>query len=97
VPHPGNGGRYEGVRNALHHGVPPTTVRIWATPDRVVVSVRDHGPGPADPQAGLVPASHRAAKPGLGLWVLHQLDLDVALIDSGEGFTIRLRAGVIPG
>lgn len=90
-------GTSEAVSNALHHGVPPTTVRIWATPDRVVVSVRDHGPGPADPLAGLVPASHRAAKPGLGLWVLHQLDLDVALIDTGDGFTVRLRAGVIPG
>lgn len=86
----------EAVSNALRHGVPPTTVRIWAAPDRVVVSVRDQGPGPADPPAGLVPAAHPTANPGLGLWVLHQLDLDVALIHTGDAFTVRLRAGTMP-
>jgi anti-sigma regulatory factor (Ser/Thr protein kinase) len=90
-------GTSEAVSNAARHGVPPTTVRIWATPYRVVVSVHDHGPGPADPLAGLVPAAHSGAKPGLGLWVLHQLDLDVTLVRSGDGCTVRLRAGTIPG
>jgi anti-sigma regulatory factor (Ser/Thr protein kinase) len=89
-------GTSEAVSNALHHGVPPTTVRIWATPDRIVVSVHDRGTGPGDPLAGLVPASHGLAKPGLGLWVLHQLDLDVALVHPGDGFTVRLRAGAMP-
>jgi anti-sigma regulatory factor (Ser/Thr protein kinase) len=89
-------GTSEAVSNASRHGVPPTTVRIWATPDRVVVTVHDHGPGPADPLAGLVPAPRGAAKPGLGLWVLHQLDLDVALVRTGDGCTVRLRAGTLP-
>jgi anti-sigma regulatory factor (Ser/Thr protein kinase) len=89
-------GASEAVSNALHHGQPPVTVRIWATPDRVVVSVHDPGPGPADPLAGLVPAGHSTSNPGVGLWLMHQLDIDTALIHTGDGFTVRLRAGTIP-
>jgi anti-sigma regulatory factor (Ser/Thr protein kinase) len=89
-------GASEAVSNALRHGQPPVTVRIWAAPDRIVVSVHDTGPGPADPLAGLIPAAHSATEPGLGLWVMHQLDIDTALIHTGDGFTVRLRAGPIP-
>jgi anti-sigma regulatory factor (Ser/Thr protein kinase) len=90
-------GASEAVSNALRHGEPPVTVRIWAAPDRIVVSVHDTGPGPADPLAGLVPAAHSPSEPGLGLWVMHQLDIDSALIRTGDGFTVRLRAGALPG
>jgi anti-sigma regulatory factor (Ser/Thr protein kinase) len=86
----------EAVSNALRHGEPPVKVRIWATPDRVLVSVHDPGPGPTDPLAGLVPAAHSTSDPGLGLWVLHQLDIETALIHTGDGFTVRLRAGTMP-
>ena len=89
-------GASEAVSNALRHGHPPVTVRIWATPDRIVVSVHDTGPGPADPLAGLVPAADSPADPGLGLWVIHQLGIDTALIHTGDGFTVRLRAGTMP-
>jgi hypothetical protein len=89
-------GTSEAVSNALCHGTPPSTVRIWAAPDRVVVHVNDTGPGPADPLAGLVPASRRTSTGGWGLWVLHQLDIDAALIHTGNGFTVRLRAGTLP-
>src|SRR5262249_22316217 len=34
-------GTSEAVSNALSHGTPPSTVRIWAAPDRVVVHVND--------------------------------------------------------
>jgi anti-sigma regulatory factor (Ser/Thr protein kinase) len=74
-------------------------VRIWATPGRIVVTVHDPGRGPADRLAGLVPApsntpDHRL---GLGLWAMHQLDIDVALRHTDDGFTVRLRSGTIPG
>jgi hypothetical protein len=64
-----------------------------------VVTVHDTGRGPADRLAGLVPApsnipDHRL---GLGLWAMHQLDIDVALRHTGDGFTVRLRSGTIPG
>ena len=87
----------EAVSNALIHGRPPATVRIWAAPDRIVVSVHDHGRGPADPLAGLVPAASNAATLGLGLWLIHQLDIDVALKHADDGFTVRLRGGTTTG
>src|SRR5215471_8548692 len=89
-------GASEAVSNALRHGQPPATVRIWATTDRIVIKVHDTGPGPADPLAGLTPAAHSTPDPGLGLWVMHQLDIDTALIHASDGFTVRLRAGVMP-
>jgi anti-sigma regulatory factor (Ser/Thr protein kinase) len=84
----------EAVSNALLYGRPPVTVRIWAGSGRLVVSVHDRGEGPADRLAGLVPAAQRGTGSGLGLglWVMHQLDLDVAL-RYGDGFTVRLRGG----
>ena len=85
----------EAVSNALLYGQPPVTVRIWAGPGRLVVSVHDQGDGPANHLAGLVPASQRGTGPGmgLGLWVMHQLDLDVALCYGDDGFTVRLSGG----
>ena len=83
----------EAVTNSQRHGRPPTTVRIWAAPDRIVVTVHDTGHGPADRLAGLVPAPSRTLdqRLGLGLWVTHQLDIDVALRHTDDGFTVRLR------
>jgi anti-sigma regulatory factor (Ser/Thr protein kinase) len=87
----------EAVTNAHRHGRPPATVRVWAAPDRIVVTVHDTGRGPADRLAGLVPApgSTSDRRLGLGLWVMHQLDIDVALRNSDDGFTVRLRH--VPG
>lgn len=89
----------EAASNAQSHGRPPATVRIWATPGRIVVTVHDTGHGPADPLAGLVPApgSISDRRLGLGLWAMHQLDIDVALRHADDGFTVRLRGGTIPG
>jgi anti-sigma regulatory factor (Ser/Thr protein kinase) len=83
----------EAVANAQHHGRPPATVRIWAAPDSIVVTVHDTGPGPVDRLAGLVPAPSGTSdrRLGLGLWVIHQLDIDVTLRHTGDGFTVRLR------
>jgi hypothetical protein len=38
-----------------------------------------------------------AADAELGLWLTHQLDIDVALIYGDDGFTVRLRGGTITG
>jgi anti-sigma regulatory factor (Ser/Thr protein kinase) len=85
------------VTNALVHGRGPVTVRFWATPDRIVIAVHDQGRGPADPLAGLVPTPSSGVYPGLGLWLIHQLDIDVALKHADDGFTIRLRGGTTIG
>jgi anti-sigma regulatory factor (Ser/Thr protein kinase) len=83
----------EAISNARRHGRPPVTARIWAASGRILVRVHDTGPGPADPLAGLVPAWARPGLGGAGLWLMHILDLDAALIRSGDGFTVRLAAG----
>lgn len=90
-------GTSEAVANALRHGHPPAVIRIWVAPQRIVVHVQDRGSGPADRLAGLAPAANGAADPGLGLWLMHQLDLDVALIYEEDGFTVRLTAGAAAG
>ena len=72
----------------------PVSVRIWAAPGAIVVRVHDSGPGPADRLAGLIPPADGAGY-GLGLWLAHQLDIDVALIYEDHEFTVRLRAGTI--
>jgi len=83
----------EAVSNAQCHGRPPVTVRIWAVPDRIVITVHDTGRGPSDPLAGLVPTPSRNPEHdlGLGLWVMHQLDIEVALRHADDGFAVRLR------
>jgi hypothetical protein len=90
-------GTSEAVTNALLYGDPPATVRVWAGPGRVVVCVHDHGPGPVNPLAGLVPPSSRIEDAELGLWLTCQLDIDAALIYGDDGFTVRLRGGPITG
>jgi len=86
-------GTGEALSNARRHGGPPVTARIWAGSGRILVHVHDTGPGPADPLAGLVPAWAWLGQREGGLWLIHMLDLDAALIRSPDGFTIRLAAG----
>ena len=47
----------ETVTNAVRHGRAPVEVRVWPGGDRIVVTVSDAGPGPADPFAGLMPSA----------------------------------------
>jgi len=86
-------------RNAQRHCRPPATVRIWATPARIVVTVHDTDRGPADHLAGLIPAPTHTSdrRLGLGLWAMHQLGIDVALRHPDDGFTVRPPGGTIPG
>ena len=83
----------EAVSNAGRHGRPPVTVRIWAASERMLVRVHDTGPGPGHPLAGLSPAWARPGLRGAGLWLIHMLGLDAALIRTQDGFTVRLAAG----
>jgi anti-sigma regulatory factor (Ser/Thr protein kinase) len=78
----------EAVTNAAEHGIGPVRVRLWSGSARVVVTVSDRGPGPADPLAGLVPAPHYP-RGGVGLWLSHEL-CDHVTLDRGEGgYTFR--------
>ena len=88
----------EAVTNAYVHGRPPVTLRAWSARDRVVVTVSDTGPGPADPFAGFVPVGRDPGAGGFGLWVTRQVCGQVDAIRTAEGFTLRLitTAPVIP-
>jgi anti-sigma regulatory factor (Ser/Thr protein kinase) len=81
----------EAVSNGVMYGRPPVVVRAWTSPDRVVVTVTDQGPGPSDPLVGLTPVPNQMLG-GLGLWIAHQLCADTALVTSDDGFTVRLTA-----
>ncbi|MFD2081294.1 Anti-sigma regulatory factor (Ser/Thr protein kinase) [Actinopolymorpha cephalotaxi] len=83
----------EAVTNARLHGVPPATVRIWATAERLVADVSDRGRGPTDPLAGLVPMANANLGTGLGLWIAHMLDIGALLVPTEDGFSFRLCAG----
>jgi anti-sigma regulatory factor (Ser/Thr protein kinase) len=80
----------EAVTNAIIHGTAPVSVRAWVGDDRVVVAIHDTGSGPHDALVGLHPGEI-GADSGRGLWIAHQLDLDVALRVDADGFTVRLR------
>ena len=93
------------VGNALRHGEPPVTVRLRADPHRIVLEVRDHGPGL---DAAVLPhvfdrfykagaARARSEGSGLGLAIarenarLHGGDVTVVNApDGGALFTLHL-------
>lgn len=81
----------EVVTNAVRYGTAPVTVRGWAEPGRVIITVDDRGPGAPDPLVGLMPVPDRpdGSSMGAGLWLAHQVCTDVAL-DYRDGFTVRL-------
>jgi anti-sigma regulatory factor (Ser/Thr protein kinase) len=84
----------EAITNAIKHGRPPVTLRLWAMPERIVVTVNDQGDGPQDPHAGLVPRHDAANGPGgFGLWLIHQLTSAAAYTHDTDGFTIHLTGG----
>lgn len=81
----------EAVSNALVHGRAPTRFEVWADRDRVIVHVHDSGDGPLAAMPGLMPVNSETGA-GLGLWLIHQLGIDVDLIGAPDGFTVRLCA-----
>ncbi|GAA3045401.1 anti-sigma factor RsbA family regulatory protein [Actinokineospora globicatena] len=82
----------EVVTNAHAHGIAPVEVRVWAQPGHTVVTVRDSGPGPTNPFAGLIPEPGDYGG-GYGLWIAHQVCTSVLHTRDATGFTIRLTMG----
>lgn len=82
----------EAVTNGICHGTRPIQARLWAGPDRVVVTVSDQGEGPTDPFVGLVP-SQNSETAGMGLWLAHQLCSHVTFETGAHGYTLRLVLG----
>jgi anti-sigma regulatory factor (Ser/Thr protein kinase) len=82
----------EMATNAIRHGSPPVSVRLWVRPGRLVCTVSDRGEGVTDPFAGYIwPGAHgRMPVRGMGLWLARRLCDRVDLVTGSAGFTVRL-------
>jgi anti-sigma regulatory factor (Ser/Thr protein kinase) len=78
--------------NALTHGRPPVTVRLWLDAQRALCAVTDRGAGFDDPLVGYWQAGFRAVPtlPPSGLWLARQLCDDITFQRTVEGFSVRL-------
>jgi anti-sigma regulatory factor (Ser/Thr protein kinase) len=77
--------------NAARHGRPPIDLRLWVSPERIVCTIADRGPGWDDPFAGYGPA-HGAdlSRGGMGLWLARQLCDHVDITTDDDGTRVRL-------
>lgn len=85
--------------NAILHGRPPVSVRMWtvtgpATP-AVVVAVHDHGTGPLDPLVGMQPPNPEQVG-GFGMWIARNWSDALDVISDDSGCTVRLAAAGRP-
>jgi anti-sigma regulatory factor (Ser/Thr protein kinase) len=82
----------EVVTNAHCYGSRPVELRLFAAPDRVVVTVKDRGQGVNDATVGLslVEADQDG---GRGLWMANQLCDHLAIMRTNDGFLVRLLVG----
>ena len=80
----------EMTSNAVRHGLPPVSLRLWIGGDRIVCVIGDGGPGWDDPFAGYGPAhGDDLSRGGMGLWLARQL-CDHVDIEHGDG-GVRVR------
>ena len=80
----------EMAANAFRHGGRPVGARMWASDDRLVVTISDGGGG-VDPLRGYWPAHGRdLSRGGMGLWLARKLCDHVDLISDERGTTVRL-------
>lgn len=82
----------EMTTNALRHGRPPVSLRLWASEDRLVCTITDRGAGLDDPFIGYGPAhGEDLSLGGMGLWLARQLCDHVDITPhGGVGVHVRL-------
>ena len=81
----------EMTSNAVRHGLPPVSLRLWIGRDRIVCVIGDGGPGWDDPFAGYGPAhGDDLSRGGMGLWLARQLCDHVDIEHDGAGVRVRL-------
>jgi anti-sigma regulatory factor (Ser/Thr protein kinase) len=83
---------HEVATNAIRHGEPPVSIRLWESPHRFLCRVTDRGPGFDDPLVGYTWPGNpdNAATHGMGLWLARRLCDRVDVFRTGQGFTVRL-------
>jgi anti-sigma regulatory factor (Ser/Thr protein kinase) len=85
----------EMAANAFRHGGRPVSARVWASPDRMVVTITDSGSGFDDPLYGYWPAhGDDLGKGGMGLWLARKLCDHVDLQPGPGGLTVRLNTAL---
>jgi anti-sigma regulatory factor (Ser/Thr protein kinase) len=81
----------EMTTNALRHGRPPVSLRLWVNGERLVCPITDHGAGFEDPFIGYGPAHGTdLSLGGMGLWLARQLCDHVDITPDGDGVHVRL-------
>jgi anti-sigma regulatory factor (Ser/Thr protein kinase) len=81
----------EMTSNALRHGGPPVSLRLWSAADRIVCTIADRGTGWDDPFAGYGPAhGDDLSRGGMGLWLARQLCDHVDITHDADGARVRL-------
>jgi anti-sigma regulatory factor (Ser/Thr protein kinase) len=81
----------EMTSNAVRHGKPPVSLRLWTSDDRIVCTIADQGPGWDDPFAGYGPAhGDDLSRGGMGLWLARQLCDHVDITQDAAGTAVRL-------
>ena len=81
----------EMTTNALRHGRPPVSLRLWANGRRLVCTITDRGAGFEDPFIGYGPAhGDDLSLGGMGLWLARQLCDHVDITPDGAGVQVRL-------
>jgi anti-sigma regulatory factor (Ser/Thr protein kinase) len=81
----------EMTSNAVRHGGPPVSLRLWMSADRIVCTIADQGPGWDDPFAGYGPAhGDDLSRGGMGLWLARQLCDHVDIAQGAGGTAVRL-------
>ncbi len=84
----------EVVTNAIRHGAPPVSVRLWSGHRRLLLQVSDTGPGISDPLAGYESAAVSMRRGiGGGLWLVRQLVTDMTTVNTPAGCTVWLTMG----
>ena len=81
----------EMTTNALRHGRPPVSLRMWANGEKLVCTITDRGAGFEDPFIGYGPAhGSDLSLGGMGLWLARQLCDHVDITPDGDGVQVRL-------
>jgi anti-sigma regulatory factor (Ser/Thr protein kinase) len=76
--------------NAIRHGSPPASIRMWDVSDAVVFEVADDGPGLRDPLSGFLPPVG-SPEGGAGMWLVRQLGDRVEILPDARGTRVRVR------
>lgn len=84
----------ETATNALTHGTPPVTLRLWTTTDDMICEITDHGHWQPDPLLGLLPPT--TTPPRFGLWGVRMLTDLIQIRTCQPGTALRLHTRLPP-